>query len=122
MDLPELYKYGRLGTWFAYKNFFIYMIDGVYQSVIVFFFILYAYRTDSARGDGYDTGMYEMSTVRFDRCSVEEYVADHDFQTMIMAIVLIANLYIGFAAHAWTWWLLFGTQVGTLIVWVYTVC
>ncbi|KAI5832175.1 phospholipid-translocating P-type ATPase [Schizophyllum commune Tattone D] len=102
MDLPELYKYGRLGTWFAYRNFFIYMIDGVYQSVIVFFFILYAYRTDSARGDGYDTGMYEMST------------------TMIMAIVLIANLYIGFAAHAWTWWLLFGTQVGTLIVWVYT--
>ena len=72
MDLPELYKYGRLGTWFAYKNFFIYMIDGVYQSVIVFFFILYAYRTDSARGDGYDTGMYEMSTVRFDSSRLKD--------------------------------------------------
>ncbi|TRM59263.1 hypothetical protein BD626DRAFT_508757 [Schizophyllum amplum] len=102
MELPELYKYGRLGTWFSYKNFFIYMLDGIYQSVIVFFFVLYSYVSTSAREDGYTIGLYEMST------------------TMIMAIVLIVNFYIGFSATAWTWWLLFGIFVGTVIVWAFT--
>lgn len=32
MALPELYRFGREGTWFGVKQFAIYMIDGVYQA------------------------------------------------------------------------------------------
>jgi Phospholipid-translocating P-type ATPase C-terminal len=31
MDLPELYHYGRRGSWFNLKSFFIYMLDGFVQ-------------------------------------------------------------------------------------------
>lgn len=31
MALPELYRFGREGTWFGLRLFLIYMIDGVYQ-------------------------------------------------------------------------------------------
>jgi hypothetical protein len=31
MALPELYRFGREGTWFGLRSFIIYMVDGVYQ-------------------------------------------------------------------------------------------
>ena len=31
MDLPELYHYGRRGTWFNMRSFLIYMFDGFLQ-------------------------------------------------------------------------------------------
>ena len=31
MALPELYRFGREGTWFGLRPFILYMIDGVYQ-------------------------------------------------------------------------------------------
>ena len=84
MDLPELYHYGREGTWFHIWWFILYMVDGIYQvsgqllshykhvlmkapfqSAVVFFLILYAYVTPTARTDGFGVGLYEFSTVRY---------------------------------------------------------
>lgn len=31
MEVPELYHYGRRGTWFGLKSFLVYMIDGIVQ-------------------------------------------------------------------------------------------
>jgi hypothetical protein len=31
MDIPELYHYGREGYWFSMTQFYIYLIDGIYQ-------------------------------------------------------------------------------------------
>lgn len=45
------------------KWFAVYMIDGVYQSAIVFFIILYGYFSPTARADGYDQHLFEFSTV-----------------------------------------------------------
>ncbi|CAE6457915.1 unnamed protein product, partial [Rhizoctonia solani] len=50
--LPELYRYGREGKWFGVRVFAIYMLDGIYQSAIIFFFIFYAYHTTTSRTDG----------------------------------------------------------------------
>ena len=63
MQVPELYRYGREGSWFGLKWFCLYMLDGVYQSAIIFFMILYTYMTNTARPDGYDVDMLEFSTV-----------------------------------------------------------
>lgn len=31
MAFPELYRFGREGTWFSFKSFCIFMLDGIYQ-------------------------------------------------------------------------------------------
>jgi hypothetical protein len=31
MALPELYRFGREGTYFGLRKFLVYMIDGIYQ-------------------------------------------------------------------------------------------
>ncbi|KAF5390550.1 hypothetical protein D9757_002774 [Collybiopsis confluens] len=102
MDLPELYHYGREKYWFAWKDFFIFIFDGIYQSLIIFFFIFFTYTTTSARSDGYDVDLYEWSTVA------------------AVSGVLIADIFTGLTASAWTWWLVFFVFIGILVVWAFT--
>ena len=79
MDIPELYHYGRRGTWFNVKSFLIYMFDGFVQvrarghwfhrsnlhvqATIIYFLIFYTYTSTTSRKDGYDVYLYEFSTV-----------------------------------------------------------
>lgn len=35
MQVPELYRYGREGSWFGIKSFFVYMFNGLYQVSII---------------------------------------------------------------------------------------
>ncbi|KAG5652779.1 hypothetical protein H0H81_003659 [Sphagnurus paluster] len=64
MAVPELYHYGRRGTWFGLKAFFVYLFDGLYQSVIIYFLIVYTYGlSPTSRKDGYDINLHEFSTV-----------------------------------------------------------
>lgn len=102
MAVPELYETGRLGKRFGLIRFCIYMFDGIYQSVVVYFFILYAYDTTAARADGYDINMYEFSTV------------------MAVAAVLAANFYNGLNTYAWNWWVLGGVLIGPVLILCYS--
>ncbi|KAJ3822147.1 phospholipid-translocating ATPase [Lentinula raphanica] len=102
MDLPELYRYGRERYWFSWRDFFIYMVDGIYQSVIIYFFLMYTYETTSARHDGYSVDQYEWSTVA------------------AVSGVLVADIFTGLSASAWTWWLVFAVFIGIVIVWAFT--
>jgi len=81
MALPELYSFGRKGHWFGLKWFTIYMLDAVVQvrsllsssqfvlttlqSAIIYFLILYTYKSTTSRADGFDVYQYEFSTVGF---------------------------------------------------------
>ncbi|KAJ3502673.1 hypothetical protein NLJ89_g8781 [Agrocybe chaxingu] len=103
MEVPELYRYGREGHWFGLRHFIIYMIDGVVQSAVIYFLILYTYMSPTAREDGYDVYLYEFSTV------------------MAISAVLVANLFTGLNATAWTWWLFFAVFIGIIVQWVFTV-
>ncbi|GAA5987172.1 hypothetical protein JCM11641_002155 [Rhodosporidiobolus odoratus] len=102
MAVPELYEMGRKGKLFGIIRFSIYMLDGIYQSAIIYFFILYAYDTTTARSDGYDVQMYEFSTV------------------MAVAAVLAANIYNGLNTYSWNWWVLAGVLIGPVLVVLYT--
>lgn len=72
------------------------------QSAVIYFFLLYAYDTTSARKDGYDVDMFEFSTV------------------MAIAAVLAANFYNGLNTHSWNWWVLFGVLIGPVLILAYT--
>ncbi|KAJ9113189.1 hypothetical protein QFC22_006028 [Naganishia vaughanmartiniae] len=102
MALPELYAIGRQGKLFGLKRFSFYIFEGAYQSAIIFFFIIYAYFTTSARSDGYDVGMYEMSTA------------------LIFGAVHVATAFTGLNTEAWTIWVYIGLAVGPILIWIYT--
>lgn len=40
---------------------------------------------------------------------------------MAISAVLVANIYTGFTATAWTWWIFFAVFVGIIVQWVFTV-
>jgi len=103
MAVPELYRYGREGYWFNQTSFVLYMFDGLLQSAIIYFLILFTYVSTTARKDGYSVYMYEFST------------------TMALSGTLVANLYTGFNSTAWTAWLFFAVSIGLIVEWLYTV-
>jgi len=78
------------------------MFDGVVQSALIFFLILYAYDTTTSRADGYAVYQYEFAT------------------TMAVSAVTAANLFNGMNTAAWTGWVFFAVALGIVIVWVYT--
>jgi hypothetical protein len=75
-----------------------------HQSVVIYFFTHYTYSTNSTRSDGYSVSIQEFST------------------PMVLAAVLTANLFVGFNTHVWTWWVFFACALGTVLVWIWTVC
>ncbi|KAI6045617.1 hypothetical protein EDC04DRAFT_2865155 [Pisolithus marmoratus] len=102
MAFPELYRYGRERTWFTLKSFCGYMLDGVVQSVVLYFLITYAYFTTTARSDGYDIALYEYST------------------TMVFASVTVACLYNGLNTNVWTAWVFVAVFIGIVLLWLFT--
>ncbi|KDR73714.1 hypothetical protein GALMADRAFT_71945 [Galerina marginata CBS 339.88] len=103
MEVPELYKYGREGTWFGTRSFMIYIFDGIVQSAIIYFILMYTYTSPTARKDGYDVYLFEFST------------------TMAISAALVANIFTGLNATAWSAWIFFAVFIGLIVQWVYTV-
>ncbi len=75
----------------------------VSQSVIVYFILLYAYFSPSARNDGYDVAGYEFSTA------------------MVISAVMVANLFNGLNTRFWTGWVFFAVSVGIVFIWTFSV-
>ena len=44
------------------------------------------------------------------------------WQTMAISSVLVVDLYTGFTATVWTWWLAFAVAFGLVVQWAFTVC
>jgi len=103
MDVPQLYWLGREGKWFGIGQFIAYMLDGVLQSAIIYFLIMYTYVTTTARLDGWGVGLYEFSTV------------------MVFSAVFACNLFNGLNTTAWTAWVFFAIFIGCVLLWLYTV-
>ncbi|KAJ7276325.1 phospholipid-translocating ATPase [Mycena haematopus] len=98
MAVPELYRFGRTGYWFNLRSFTVYMLDGAYQSVIIYFFIMFTYESPTSRKDGWDMYINEMST------------------TMALSAVMVANMYTGLMASAWTFWVFFALFFSVAVV------
>ena len=98
MEVPELYARSRERAYFGMKRFTVYMIDGLYQGTVLFFFFMYFYDSNTIRYDGYDVSMYEATT------------------PMLIAQVFTANLYCGMMTLSWTWWIVFAVFIGPLLI------
>ncbi|KAF8844450.1 phospholipid-translocating P-type ATPase [Paxillus ammoniavirescens] len=102
MAFPELYRYGRERTWFTMKQFFIYILDGVVQSVSLYFIITYTYFTTTARVDGYGIQLYEYTT------------------TMVFSAVLAVSFFNGLNTNVWTGWVFFAVFLGIVLLLLFT--
>ena len=102
MALPELYRFGREGRYFGIWRFIYYILEGAFQSAVIYFFLHYTYVTTTTRGDGFDVYIYEMST------------------TMAIAAVMVANLFSGLNIDAWNRWVWFAVWIGPVLIWVFT--
>jgi phospholipid-translocating ATPase len=120
MAIPELYRYGREGSYFGMKIFSWYLLNAFLQvstctsqtsyksptslqSAIIFFLITYSYALTTARPDGYQIAMYEYSA------------------TMVLSTVLAVNLFNGLNTTAWTGWVWFSVLLGIVLCWGFTV-
>ncbi|KAI0683336.1 phospholipid-translocating P-type ATPase, partial [Cytidiella melzeri] len=102
MSLPELYSHSRRGEYFNLRLFLIYMLDGVYQSAVIFFFLLYGYFSPTPRTDGYDTQLYDFST------------------TMAISAVMVVTLFVGVNISTWTRGVFIALAIEIVLIWAYT--
>ncbi|KAI3649657.1 hypothetical protein MP228_005289 [Amoeboaphelidium protococcarum] len=97
MLVPEVYVHGIKQKLYTYKQFILYIIDGIYQSLVCFYIAFLAAGNGSIVYDGYVADKAVLGTLA-STCAV-----------------LVANLYMGFDNLAWTWLSFFSYGIGILI-------
>ncbi|KAM3415258.1 Phospholipid-transporting ATPase [Cercospora zeina] len=104
LAVPQLYRRGIEQKEWTQTKFWIYMIDGLYQSVICFYFtyLLFSpatFATESGRG----VNDYKRMGV---------YIAN--------PTVVIVNVYILINTYRWDWFMCLITAISILLVWFWT--
>lgn len=100
---PRTYEVGIYKQLYTKKRFWLYFIEGVYQSCVIFFAFYLLYVNGSLPlENGLASSYLELS------CAVA------------ITIITIANLEPGFNTRYWTWWQFFciGLEIVLMVVWV----
>ncbi|KAG9288261.1 hypothetical protein G9A89_021292 [Geosiphon pyriformis] len=84
IEVPELYQWGIQQKAFSMFRFFIYMLEGLYQSLVCFYIPYFAYKRGSVNRYGRQPDYLEMGT------------------TMAITCIMLANLFTGFNMQSWT--------------------
>ncbi|KAG0287649.1 hypothetical protein BGZ96_008457 [Linnemannia gamsii] len=82
---PGVYKLGIQQKRYSQTRFVIYMLDGVWQSLVVFWFWRGVYGLNVLTTKGFDNSLLEFST------------------SVAITNVVIASLYVGLHSYHWTW-------------------
>lgn len=96
MANPQLYKRGIQGLEYSRTVFWTYMLDGLYQSAVVFFvpFVIYYFSTAaSTQGYGMDAGVELGTTVAASAViTVTIFIGiNNSYQTALMVIILVVS-------------------------------
>ncbi|KAG8948486.1 hypothetical protein FRC04_009694 [Tulasnella sp. 424] len=101
---PQLYKRGILGLEYTRPKFWAYMLDGFYQSAVVYFFPYLVW--------------YPGNAVSWNGKTIESLA---DFGTTVsVAAIVCANIFVGLNTSYWTWIMWFVTIGSSLfmILWI----
>ncbi|KAJ3012256.1 hypothetical protein HKX48_006359 [Thoreauomyces humboldtii] len=99
MMVPQLYLKGIRQTLYTMERFWIYLFDGIYQSVVCYYFAYFMYHDAIPYSNGWDSSKDDMGT------------------TLAMSIIISVNLYAGMCVMNWT----FLTHIAlwaTLAIWI----
>ncbi|KAI0643994.1 phospholipid-translocating P-type ATPase [Trametes meyenii] len=104
LAFPQLYIRGIRGLEYTRLKFWLYMLDGLYQSAVVFFIPYLVWTLDIA--------------VSWNGKTIESLA---DFGTTVsVAAIIAANTYVGINTHYWTvitWVIVIGSSV-VMLVWI----
>lgn len=104
MAFPQLYKRGIKGLEYTRLRFWLYMLDGLYQSAVIFFIPYFIYSDGTTwSSSGRDTNdLYDLSSA------------------IAVSGVTAANLYVGINTRYWTWipWVVIVISILAVFVWV----
>jgi phospholipid-translocating ATPase len=101
---PQLYRRGIEQKEWTQVKFWSYMIDGLYQSVISFYFTYFMFDTATfASSDGLNINDYKRLGV---------YIVN--------PIVIVVNVYILINTYRWDWFMLLITAISILLVFAWT--
>ncbi|KAJ9077959.1 hypothetical protein DSO57_1011495 [Entomophthora muscae] len=82
---PQTYALGIQGKFFHNKLFWYYFMDGLWQSLIIFFGYFFLFSGTIPTADGLDSSAHEMST------------------SVAILVIAVANIFVGFHTRAWNW-------------------
>jgi phospholipid-transporting ATPase len=107
LEHPEMYKYGQRFEAFNLKVLFAYLAEGVYQSLVIFFFSFYMFGDTVTDRAGRDNDQWTASSAMFTymvvvtnlkmalQCVTWNWVTHLFFWLSIAAFVLVALVYCG---------------------------
>ncbi|KAI9292773.1 phospholipid-translocating P-type ATPase [Neoconidiobolus thromboides FSU 785] len=98
MDYPGIYKLGIKGKFFNHRLFWIYILDGIYQSLICFFGYFFLFDDQTPMMDGRNASDLEFSSA-----------------TAVL-VVIVANLFVIMHTRYWSWWVHFWGYASMLFV------
>lgn len=104
LAVPQLYRRGIERKEWTQTKFWMYMMDGVYQSAIAFFMVYLLFSPANFNtGNGLDIGDLKRMGI-----------------TVATIAVFSANLYVLFNTYRWDWIMLLVVIISTLFVWFWT--
>ncbi|TPX31537.1 hypothetical protein SmJEL517_g05155 [Synchytrium microbalum] len=98
IKLPEIYQKGIRNDLFTNEQVWIYIADGIYQSVVIYFGVTLAYATDTDP-NGLTWNKDAMGTV------------------IAWTAILTVNVYIAMGTYSWNWLAVFAI-IATVAVWI----
>ncbi|CAG8523705.1 7802_t:CDS:2 [Cetraspora pellucida] len=104
LKYPIIYSLGIRKMRYSKKLFAIYFLDGIWQSLVVYFtfYSIYSISTNVTTSEGYDAGNIEFSTA------------------VAITVVVIANLSVCFNTYRWSWitWAVITVELVFIFVYV----
>ncbi|KAF9425248.1 hypothetical protein BGZ94_007698 [Podila epigama] len=97
---PGVYKLGIEQKRYGQMRFVAYMLDGVWQSLVVFWFWRGVFGVNVLATSGLDASLLEFST------------------SVAITNVVIASLYVGFHTYHWTWIMHFAVWGSIIFLWL----
>ncbi|KAH8730644.1 hypothetical protein GQ44DRAFT_606678 [Phaeosphaeriaceae sp. PMI808] len=104
LAVPQLYRRGIERKEWTQPKFWAYMIDGVYQSLVAFYFVYEIFESGiPASSNGLDLAEYRRMGI---------YAAT--------SAVCAANIYVLYNSYRWDWLMFLIIVISTLLVWFWT--
>ena len=101
LRFSQLYQAGPRGECFSTRLFVLTILKGVFDSLLLFFFIICSLSICSDLSSGLENDQWAMSTALFTAC------------------VLVVNVKVGFDSTTWNWFTLFGITWSIFLWWVW---
>ncbi|KAK9720781.1 hypothetical protein K7432_003913 [Basidiobolus ranarum] len=97
LENPNLYKLGIKQSRYGMSRFWVYIIEGLYQSAICYFAFYFVYTTNVISWGGQDAGIYDLSTC------------------VAVTLITVVSLEVGINAYSWNW-MMFASVFGSILI------